>query len=476
MTVAIQQLVDGAWVDGGGPLVESVNPARPDEMVAHGPGAMLQDVDRAVRGAVPAAESWRRTPMHERCAVLRRAAGLLDERADQYGEELTREEGKTLAEGIGEVRRAAAIFEFNAGEADRESGELYNSPRRGEQIMVVRRPLGVVGIITPWNFPIAIPAWKIAPALAHGNAVVWKPASIVPLLAYRLSQVLVEAGLPAGVLSLLVGPGAIGTALAEHPGTAGVSFTGSTGVGTSLLQTCAALRKPVQTEMGGKNAAVVLADADLELAAEQVVLGAMRSTGQKCTATSRVVVAREIEEEFLGRVAALVDAIVVGDGLEPGVTMGPASSGSAKAEIEAAVAAGLETGGRVVATSKSPQGQGGFFVPAVVMRVDTDRALWREEIFGPVLAVATATSDEHAFQLANDSEFGLSAAVFTSSLERSLAAVDALDVGVLHVNSESAGADPHVPFGGAKASGFGPKEQGRASREFYTHTTTVYLR
>jgi acyl-CoA reductase-like NAD-dependent aldehyde dehydrogenase len=476
MTTQIRQFIAGSWRDGGGSSVESVNPARPTEVVAQGPAARADDVDTAVGAAAKAADGWRRMPMHERAGVLRRAGILLEERAEQYGLELTREEGKTLAEGVGEVRRAAEILRYNAGLADVESGQVFESPRAGERIIVVHKPVGVVAVITPWNFPIAIPAWKIAPALIHGNAVVWKPASLVPLMALRLAEVLEEGGLPPGVLSLLIGPGAIGASLAGHPDVNALTFTGSTEVGTSLLQLCAPLRRPVQAEMGGKNAAVVFADADLDLAAHQVVLGAMRSTGQKCTATSRVVVDEQVADDFLDRVSAQVRAIVVGNGEDPEVTMGPAASSQARSEIDEATTRAIDGGAELVVSTSLPDDDG-YYVRGSVLRLrDREHSIWRDEVFGPVLAVTTSRNDAEAIALANDSAFGLSAAVFTTDLQRALRAIDELDVGVLHLNSESAGADPHVPFGGAKDSGIGPKEQGQASREFFTTTTTAYVR
>jgi aldehyde dehydrogenase (NAD+) len=474
MTRRIQQFVGGEWRQGKGGAIDSRNPARPDEILASGHAATPDDVTEAVAAAQGAARGWRRMPMHERAAILLRTAELLEERADAVGLELTLEEGKTLAEGVGEVRRAAEIFRFNAGQADREVGEVFASPRAGERIVVVRKPIGVVGVITPWNFPIAIPAWKIAPALIHGNAVVWKPASIVPLLAVRLAEALHDAGLPAGVLSLIIGPGALGSQIAGAPGINAVTFTGSTGIGTGLLQLCAPLRRPVQAEMGGKNAAVVVADADLELAADQIVLGAMRSTGHKCTATSRLVVEASVADELRTLITERIESLVVGDGTRPEVAVGPVSSGSAQAEITSMIDDALGGGARLVARADAPSD--GYYVPPTVLEVDVRQAIWREEVFGPVLAMTTGTDEDQALELANDSEFGLSAAVFTRDLSRTLRVMDELEVGVLHVNSESAGADPHVPFGGAKDSGIGPKEQGRASREFFTCTTTAYLR
>jgi acyl-CoA reductase-like NAD-dependent aldehyde dehydrogenase len=480
-TVQLQNLVDGTWRDGGGAAFDDVSPARPAVTIATGGLASAADVDTAVGAARRAQPGWGATPYHERGAVLLRAAVLVDAAAEQWGAELAAEEGKTRPEGVGEVRRAAEVLRYTAGEADREAGELYSSPRRGERILVARKPVGVVAVITPFNFPIAIPAWKIAPALIHGNAVVWKPAAVVPLLAVRLASALHDAGLPAGVLNLLVGDDRIGGALVEHPGVDAVTFTGSTAVGRSIAASCAARGIAVQAEMGGKNAAVVLADADLELAVEQVLLGAFRSTGQKCTATSRLIVESAVADEFVAEVARRAAALVVGDPLADGVQMGPLISGTAMRSVLGGVEAAVAQGARLL-TGGAPAGLGGdlaagyFAAPTVLELPSTGLDLWREELFGPVLAVVRADDATGAFALAGDSAYGLSAAVFTNDLGRALAAVDDLDVGILHVNSETAGADPHVPFGGARQSGFGPKEQGRASREFFTHTTTVYLR
>nr|WP_229233081.1 aldehyde dehydrogenase family protein [Corynebacterium cyclohexanicum] len=476
--VALRLLIGGEWVAGSGAPLVSRNPARPQQVVAEGTQAVPADVVRAMSAARAAQREWGLTPIHERGAVLARAAAALEARADQYGLELAREEGKTLAEGRGEVLRAAQILRYYAGEGDRTAGEHFASPRRGERIIVTRKPLGVVGIVTPFNFPIAIPAWKIAPALVYGNAVVWKPASTVPLLAMRFAEALVEGGLPAGVLNLLIGPGALGTELVRHADLDGLSFTGSTGVGRTLAGEAASRGVPFQGEMGGKNAAIVLADADLDLAAEQVLFGAFRSTGQKCTATSRLVLADEIADEFLAKLALRLDAWRVGDPSDPGTHMGPLVTEAAAAGVRDAVAAAEADGARVAYRGQAPAG-GAFLEPTVLEIPDADASTniaWCEELFGPVLAVRRAASTEEAFALAEDSEFGLTAALFTRDIATALDAVDALDVGILHVNSESAGADPHVPFGGAKKSGYGPKEQGAAAKEFFTHTTTVYLR
>ena len=481
MTGAVQlrHLIAGEWQRGGGSVLSSVNPARPDVVVAEGVSATAADLDDAVAAARAAREAWAHTPIHERGAILIAAAAVIERYAEHWGLELAIEEGKTKAEGIGEVRRAAQILRYYGNEGDRSAGEIFASPRAGEQILVTRKPIGVVAVITPFNFPIAIPAWKIAPALVYGNTVVWKPASTVPLLAIRLADALSTAGLPAGVLNLIVGDAAIGDGLVHHDDVDAITFTGSTGVGRRIAAAAAARGVPVQAEMGGKNAAVVLDDADFDLALEQVMLGTFRSTGQKCTATSRLIVTDGIADRFLAALATRAEALIVGDPTDEATQMGPVISGSAQKSIQAGIDSAVAQGGGVLAGgaaySDGPLAAGYFIAPTVV-EVSTPADIWTEELFGPVLAVRRAADADEAFHLANDSEFGLSAAVFTQDLTRVLQAVEHVDVGVLHINSESAGADPHVPFGGAKKSGLGPKEQGQAAREFFTHTTTVYLR
>lgn len=476
----LRHLVGGRWLSGDGDLLRSVNPARPGVVVAEGGCATAADVDTAVAAAAAAGPGWARTPIHQRGAVLLAAADVVERNADGWGVELAAEEGKTKAEGIGEVRRAAQILRYYGNEGDRSCGEIFASPRAGEQILVTRKAIGVVGVITPFNFPIAIPAWKIAPALVYGNTVVWKPASTVPLLAMRLAQALTDAGLPAGVLNLLIGGSPVGDGLVAHRGVDALTFTGSTGIGRRIASAAAARGVPVQAEMGGKNAAVVLDDADVDLAVEQVMLGAFRSTGQKCTATSRLILTSGIAERFLDVLTSRAEALTVGDPTDESTQMGPVVSGSAHTSISRGIDTATTQGASVL-TGGQPYTDGplaeGYFIRPTIMELDGKPAdLWTEELFGPVLAVKRAADADEAFSLANDSEFGLSAAIFTQDVTRALQAVEHIDVGVLHINSESAGADPHVPFGGAKKSGLGPKEQGAAAREFFTHTTTVYLR
>ena len=490
----LRHLVGGRWRGGtGGQLVDS-NPAQLDQVVAIGKLAGPADVDDAVLAARTAFPGWAAMPHARRGEILLRAADVLARNADAWGAELAREEGKTRAEAVGEVRRAAEIFRYYATESTRSIGEVYASPRAGEQIQVIHRPVGVIAAITPFNFPIAIPAWKIAPALSYGNTVVWKPASTVPLLAVRLAEALVQAGLPDGVLSLLLADGGVGGQLVEHPGVDAVTFTGSTTVGRRLIARCGELARPIQVEMGGKNAAAVLADADLELAVTEVMAGAFRSAGQKCTATSRLIVSDRIADDFLALLVDRTQSLRVGDPLHPATQVGPVITTQARGDIELAVQQGLgRSTVRLLAGagrySDGDRAVGAYVVPTVVEIVgaagfdDADapetllqEPLWHDELFGPVLTVVRARDDNQALDLINASPFGLSASVFTDNLRAVAAAVERVDVGVLHINSETAGADPHVPFGGVKQSGFGPKEQGGAAREFFTTTKTVYLR
>jgi alpha-ketoglutaric semialdehyde dehydrogenase len=476
--VQLHNLVAGQWLPGSGAPLESINPANPRLIVAEGRSAETCQLEAAVAAAADAQAAWAATPIHQRGAVLMEAAAVVERNAAPWGFELAAEEGKTKAEGIAEVRRAAQILRYYSNEGDRQTGEIFASPRAGEQILVTRKPVGVVGVITPFNFPIAIPAWKIAPALVHGNTVVWKPASAVPLL--RLAHALTCAGLPAGVLNLVIGGSYLGDSLVDHEGVDAITFTGSTGVGRRIAAAAAARGVPVQAEMGGKNAAIVLDDADIDLALEQVMLGAFRSTGQKCTATSRLIVADGIAERFLDALRTRAAALVVGDPTHDSTEMGPVVSDAAFQSISAGIETATAQGATLLAGGRpytEAQLSDGYFIAPTIAELDSQPAdVWTEELFGPVLAVRRAADAEQAFQLANDSEFGLSAALFTQDLTRVLQAVEQIDVGVLHVNSESAGADPHVPFGGAKKSGLGPKEQGSAAREFFTHTTTVYMR
>jgi acyl-CoA reductase-like NAD-dependent aldehyde dehydrogenase len=408
--------------------------------------------------------------------VLRHAADLVDARAEAIGRDLAREEGKTLAEAVGETRRAAAILRYYGGQTLEPDGETYPSHSPLTFLYARREPLGVVAAITPWNFPIAIPAWKIAPAIAFGNTVVWKPAEIVPLTATHLAAALGDAGLPDGVLNLVLGRGSVvGDTLVTHDRVDAVTFTGSNAVGRAIQLKATEAGKKVQLELGGKNPAVVLADADLELAAEQVARGAFLSAGQKCTATSRVIVEQPVLEELGERVAELARAWPVGDPLDEATKVGPLSS---QAQLET-VSSYLELAEREAARVLAGGGRaedGGYFVePTVLADLPATSRVVREEIFGPVVALLSAGSYGEAVALANDTPYGLTAALFTRDLGKALRFAHDIRAGVVKVNQETAGLEFQVPFGGMRQSSSGSREQGKVARDFFTQWKTVYL-
>jgi acyl-CoA reductase-like NAD-dependent aldehyde dehydrogenase len=471
----LRSFVAGEWI-GGGNLVDDLNPARPDEVVARAAHADSSLALSAVAAAAEAAPQWRRTTAPARGAILHRAAQLLEERATEIGRDIAREEGKTAAEGMGETLRASAIFRYYAGQTLEPDGETYPSHSAATFLYARREPVGVVTVITPWNFPIAIPAWKIAPALAYGNTVCWKPAEIVSLTSVRLAEVLLEAGLPAGVLNLLLGRGAeIGAALTASPEVAAVSFTGSNAVGRSIQRAAAENGIKVQLELGGKNPAVVLADADLDHAAEQLARGAFLSAGQKCTATSRVFVEQPAFDELVERFSERASNWRLGDPLDPETRVGPVASQAQFDTINGYLDL-ARAEGSFAAGGGAAENDGGWYIqPSVVTGLARTSRVMTEEVFGPVAAVTPVDNLEQAIHEANDTPFGLTAALFTSNLHRAFRFADEVRAGVVKINQESAGLEFHVPFGGTKASSSGSREQGRAAREFFTEWKTVYI-
>ena len=461
----------------GGETVADLNPARPDEQVARVSLAGPELAAEAVEAAARAFPAWRDTPAPARGEILRRAADLLEARADDVGRDLAREEGKTLAEAVGETRRAVAILRYYAAQTLEPDGETYPSHAPQTFLYARREPLGVVAAITPWNFPIAIPAWKLAPALAFGNTVVWKPAEIVPLTATHLAAALADAGLPDGVVNLVLGRGAtVGDAIVTHELVDAVTFTGSNAVGRAIQLRATEAGKKVQLELGGKNPAVVLADADLELAAEQVARGAFLSAGQKCTATSRVIVEQPVLAELSERLVALAESWPVGDPLDEATRVGPLSS---QAQLET-VCGYLDVAEREAATvlagGRPGSSGGGYFVPPTVLAdLPATSRVVREEIFGPVVALLPAGSYGEALALANDTPYGLTAALFTRDLGTALRFAREARAGVVKVNQESAGLEFQVPFGGMRQSSSGSREQGKVARDFFTQWKTVYL-
>jgi aldehyde dehydrogenase (NAD+) len=471
--------IDGAWTEG--PTFENRNPANTDEVVGlHVKGAPA-DVTRAAAAAAAAFPGWAALNAPARGAYLFKIADILDRDFELIAAAMTREEGKTLPEAKGEVRRGINIFRYFAGEGARLNGQLVPSERDRVFMFAVRKPVGVVGLITPWNFPSAIPAWKMAPALICGNTVVVKPASAAPLSAWHIVNACHEAGLPKGVVNFVAGPGgALGEALVEAPALKAISFTGSCGVGQWLHERASRRRLRIQLEMGGKNPTIVLADADFNAAVENTVNAAFFSTGQKCTATSRAIVEENIYGRFVEAVVERTRRLKVGNGMEPGIEIGPAVD---QAQLETDlfyIEAGRKEAGEPLCGGCRLTGgaydKGYFVAPTVFAGVTPEMKIAQEEVFGPVLAVMKARDFADAMRIANGVPFGLSASIQTSNVSRVFEYVNQMEAGLLTVNLPSAGVEYQLPFGGTKDSSFGPKEQGPAALDFYTDYKTVYLK
>jgi len=471
--------INGEWrASASGETFENRNPARASEVIGHFAASSAEDVEAAVAAASEAALGWAETSAIARANILYKASEILAARVQEVGRDLTREEGKTLKEGIGETTRAVQILRYFAGEAQQPIGEHYPSTNPTTMLYTLREPLGVTGIITPWNFPIAIPAWKIAPALAFGNTVIFKPASYTPLCAVHLVEALAEAGLPAGVLNLVTGSaGKVGDPLVRDERVVAISFTGSNDVGQEIRRAATERGAKVQLELGGKNPAIVMADADIDHAIQQVINGAMMSTGQKCTATSRAIVDRRIATELTERLAKQIASLKVGDPLADGTTIGPLISADAAERVHGEAVRAKDAGVARLTGGGRPDelADGHFLTPALFADVDPASRLGQEELFGPVLGVIPVDDIDEAIAVANQVRYGLSASLFTRDLGRALEFVRRIHAGIVHVNSETAGAEPHVPVGGYKGSSSYSREQGKAAREFYTQIKTVYL-
>ena len=468
--------IAGEWrPSAAGDTYEKRNPARPDEVVGEFPSSTREDVDQAVQAAEDARAGWAGGPIAKRAAVLTAAAGLIEERAEAIAQDMTREMGKPLREARMEAARAAQILRYSAGEAFRPVGELYEQSVTGGPVYTVHRPVGVVGLITPWNFPAAIPVWKLAPALVYGNAIVLKLAQDAPLTGLHIARALDDAGIPAGVLNVVIGRGSeVGAPLVEHPGVRAISFTGSVPVGEGIREQAGRLGKRAQLELGGHNPLIVMADADLSRAAEAAYAGAFWSAGQKCTATRRIYVEEPAYDAFREAFLARIRSGRVGDPADPETEVGPLVNEHAMDDVLGAIERGRSEGGSVLAGGERADDDAYLVSPTVFEDVADDAMLSCEEVFGPVTSLYRFADLGDAIARANAVEFGLSAAIFTSDLGATQRFVRELEAGILHVNSQTAGADVHVPFGGVKGSGFGPHEQGRAAREFYTEVVTVY--
>ena len=478
MSAVLKNFIGGEWIDGTG-LTRNINPSNTKDVVGEYARADKAQTEKAIAAAKAAFPAWARATPQERYDVLTRISAEILSRKEELGRLLAREEGKTMPEGIGEVARAGQIFAFFAGEALRLTGEKGPSVRPGLEVEISREPLGVVGMITPWNFPIAIPAWKIAPALCYGNAVVFKPAELVPGSAHALSEIIARSGIPPGVFNLVVGSGSVvGQTLLEHSHVDAVSFTGSVATGRRIAQACvlATPMKKFQLEMGGKNPLVVLDDADLKVAVEVAVNGAYFSTGQRCTASSRLIVTEGIHDRFVEAVTERLKGLQVDDALKQGVHIGPVVDQSQLDQDLRYLKIGKDEGARLhwggeLLNRDTP----GFYLqPALFTEATNSMRIAREEIFGPVACVIRAKNYDEALAIANDTEFGLAAGVCTTSLKYASHFKRNSEAGMVMVNLPTAGVDYHVPFGGRKGSSYGAREQGSYAREFYTTVKTAY--
>jgi aldehyde dehydrogenase (NAD+) len=478
MSELYKNYIAGQWVEGTS-VNDNINPSNTNDIVGRYARASKAQAEEAIAAAKAAFPAWSRSTPQERHDVLKKASDEVMARKEELGKLLAREEGKTLPEGIGEATRAGQILDFFAGEALRLNGEVVTSVRPGVGIEVTREAVGVIGMITPWNFPIAIPAWKIAPALAYGNTVVFKPADLVPGSAWALVDILVRAGLPAGVLNLVMGRGSdVGQTILDHPDVAAITFTGSVSTGRKVAAACVASTpmKKVQLEMGGKNPLVVLDDADLKVAVETAVNGAFFSTGQRCTASSRLIVQDGIHNKFVDAVTERLKGLVVDDALKAGTHIGPVVDQSQLDQDMKYIAIGKDEGAKLYWGGErlNRENPGFYLQPALFTECTNQMRVSREEIFGPVASVIRVKDYDEALAVANDTEFGLSAGICTSSLKYATHFRRNSEAGMVMVNLPTAGVDYHVPFGGRKGSSYGPREQGAYAREFYTTVKTAY--
>jgi len=478
---AYKNFIGGEWVDAAsGKGIENRNPANTDELIGIFPASSEADVNRAVQAAQQAFDGWRLMPAPKRAEILFRAAEILVQRKEDIAEDMTREMGKVLAETRGDVQEAIDMTYLMAGEGRRLFGQTTPSELPNKFAMSVRSPIGVCGLITPWNFPIAIPSWKMMPALVCGNTVVIKPAQDTPLSAYHLVQILEEVGIPSGVVNLVSGTGTqVGSSLVSHPSVKLVSFTGSTDVGRVINQACAPSFKHIHLEMGGKNIIVVMDDANIDLAVDGAIWGGFGTTGQRCTAASRVAVHKHVYKEFAEKFVARAKKLRVGDGLDPDVDMGPCVNESQLktvmkyVEIGKQEGAKLATGGHRLDSGKYAKGW--FHEPTIFLDCNPQMRICQEEIFGPVVSVMPIGNLDEAISIANGVKYGLSSSIYTRNVNNAFRALRDLDTGIVYVNAPTIGAETHLPFGGTKQTGNGHRESGLAAIDFYSEWKTVYL-
>ncbi len=476
MTDLHRNLIAGEWIESED-ATDDINPSNTDEVVGRYARGSKADAERAIAAAKAAFPAWSRSGIQQRYEILKKASDEILARKEELGRLLSREEGKTLAEGIGETVRAGQIFAFFAGEALRLAGEIVPSVRPGVEVMIEREPAGVVGLITPWNFPIAIPAWKLAPALAFGNTVVMKPADLVPGCAWALADILDRAGLPKGVLNLIMGRGSVvGQAILDSPDVNAISFTGSIETGKRVAKASAEHLRRFQLEMGGKNPLVVLDDADLKTAVESAANGAFFSTGQRCTASSRLIVAEGIHDRFVDALIERMKGLNVDDAVKQGTHIGPVVDATQLKQDQDYIEIGRKEGAKLAwGGERLNRATPGFYLqPALLTETNNAMRVNREEIFGPVATVIRVKNYDEALAVANDTPFGLTSGICTTSLKHATHFRKNSEAGMVMVNLPTAGVDYHVPFGGRKGSSYGTREQGRYAIEFYTIVKTTY--
>jgi aldehyde dehydrogenase (NAD+) len=480
MADVFRNLINGNWVDSHtGETFTRKNPATGD-VIGTFVKSDSRDVDAAVAAAREAFKSWRLYPAPKRGEILFAAARLMEERKESLAREMTEEMGKVISEARGDVQEAIDMAYYMAGEGRRMFGQTTPSELRSKFNMSVRRPIGVVGLVTPWNFPMAIPSWKTLPALVAGNTVVLKPATFTPKLSIRFFQILQEAGIPDGVINIVLGSGeSVGTPLIEHPDVPVISFTGSTETGREVAVTAARLNKRLTLEMGGKNAVIVLEDANLDLAVDGILWSAFGTTGQRCTACSRVIVQRSVHDELSERLASRAAQLRIGNGLDDSVTIGPVVSEGQLRTVEKYVEIGKNEGARLVTggsvATEGDLARGFFHQPTIFDNVGREMRIANEEIFGPVLSVIPVDSFDEAIDIANSVEYGLSASIFSQDINNVFRAQQDINTGILYVNAGTTGAEIHLPFGGTKATGNGHREAGTAAIDFYTEWQSVYI-
>ncbi|KKI92059.1 aldehyde dehydrogenase [Bacillus sp. SA1-12] len=480
--MTFKNFINNEWIDSSSQeTVKSISPMNKEEIVGYIQNSTKDDLEKAVRAAHQAKKAWRKLGQAQRGQYLYKAANILEENLEDIAKTMTKEMGKTLPEAKGETARGVAILRYYAGEGMRKNGDVIPSSDKDALMFTKRTPLGAVGVITPWNFPVAIPIWKIAPALVYGNTVVFKPATEAAVTAAKVIECFAQAGLPEGVLNFITGSGfVIGQGLIDHPLLNGITFTGSETVGQGVAKSASARGIKYQLEMGGKNPVIVTKDADLDAAAEAVISGGFRSAGQKCTASSRVIVEQEVYEAFKEKLIQETEKIKVGNGLKEGIWMGPCASESQFNTVKKYIEIGREEGAVLVSGGKVLTGEefdkGFYLTPAIFDKVTPDMTIAQEEIFGPVIGLMKANDLEEAIEIANNTKFGLSASIFTTNIGSLLEFIDEIEAGLVRINAESAGVELQAPFGGMKSSSTGSREQGEAAQEFYTSIKTVFIK